>query len=99
MRELRRTTVPEVSLRGVSLIAGKPAESKGKEFHGIDPTTGEKLPTAFFAASADDVTQACTLAEEATEAFAATTGKERGALLRAIAEELTAMSEAIVARA
>ncbi len=68
-------------------------------FRAVNPTTGRELEPAFRTASTDDVETAVRAAAEAAPLFAASSGTERGRLLRAIADELAANGEAIVARA
>lgn len=68
-------------------------------FQAINPVTGEKLEPVFRSATAAEVDAAARAAEAAAPAFAAMSGRERGKLLRAIADELQEHGEAIVARA
>ena len=69
------------------------------DFRAVNPATGEPLEPAFRSASRDNVEAAARAAEAAAPIFGATSGRERGALLRAIAQELAENGEAIVARA
>ncbi|HVG27175.1 MAG TPA: aldehyde dehydrogenase (NADP(+)) [Acidobacteriaceae bacterium] len=71
----------------------------GRRFRAINPANGQELEGDFVSASAEEVEQAAERAAAAAPAFGATTGKERAALLRAIADELTADGAAIVQRA
>lgn len=83
---------------GVMLGAGEESR-QGDTFAAVNPMTGELLEPRFRSASLAEVDAAVHAAGDATLAFSAVTSKERGAFLRAIAEELTANGEAIVARA
>ncbi len=71
----------------------------GSVFRAIDPATGVELAGDFHAATPAEVHAAAEAAEAAAPAFAALSGEARGALLRGIAENLTANGEAIVQRA
>jgi len=86
-------------LNGLSWIAGRQGVARGKGFRGVDPATGDELEPEFFAATKEELEAAAKGAEEAAAVMARMSGKERGALLRAIAEELTAVGEALVERA
>ncbi|MDX1998676.1 MAG: aldehyde dehydrogenase (NADP(+)) [Thermoanaerobaculia bacterium] len=70
-----------------------------RTFQAENPATGEALEPPFHAASETEVDAACRLADAAFEVFSESSGAERGALLRAIAEQLEARAEALVARA
>ena len=71
----------------------------GNTFRAIDPGSGSELEGEFRSATPDEVIAAAEAAEHAFSAMAAATGKQRGALLRAIADNLTSNGEAIVQRA
>ena len=68
-------------------------------FRAISPSTGLEIEGEFRSATADQVIEAAEAAAAASSRFAATSGKERAALLRGIAENLAANGEAIVQRA
>ena len=68
-------------------------------FRAINPTTGHEIDPPFASALAEDVDRAAQQAAQAAPAFAALTGRERAAFLRAIATELTADGAEIVERA
>ncbi len=67
-----------------------------KSFRAVNPATGERLEPAFQCATAEDVDRA---ANAAAEAFRNTSGKDRGRLLRGIAESLESNAAALVERA
>jgi alpha-ketoglutaric semialdehyde dehydrogenase len=87
-----------MELQGRSLIGSRPATSGGATFYGVNPATGENLPTAFVPATKNDAAAAAELAGRASSRFRKTTGVERAAFLRAIAENLEALAETIVVR-
>jgi alpha-ketoglutaric semialdehyde dehydrogenase len=86
-------------LSGVSIVGSENASSTGLEFSGVNPATGERLEPSYFSASMNDVEHAATLAEEAFSSYRALSGKERGSFLRAIADRIQTMSDALVERA
>lgn len=86
------------SLRGVHFVDGKPETSAGAPFHGVDPLTGDILSPSYTEASAEQIERACAAAAAASAPFAATTGKQRGALLRRIAAGLATAENELVAR-
>ena len=71
----------------------------GSVFRAIDPATGVELAGDFHTATPAEVHAAAEAAAAAAPVFAALGGKARGALLRGIADNLTANGEAIVQRA
>ncbi|HEY4009985.1 MAG TPA: aldehyde dehydrogenase family protein, partial [Acidobacteriaceae bacterium] len=82
-----------------SLIGGAPQQGPGKRFHAIDPSSGQALEAEFVSADTDAIEHATALAQQAAPVFAALASHERATFLRAIADELTADSAAIVERA
>jgi alpha-ketoglutaric semialdehyde dehydrogenase len=89
--------LPE-TLQGRSFIGATPFAAEGEIFFGIDPSTGENLPTAFYAAGAAEASAAAELAGRAFPVYRKTSGAERGKFLRTIADNLEALTEALVAR-
>src|SRR5215472_9984583 len=81
-----------------SLIDGAQEQANGVRFRAIDPSSGKKIEPEFVSAGPEDVERAATLAAEAAAPFAAISARERGAFLRAIADELTGDAAAIVER-
>ncbi|WP_158945678.1 aldehyde dehydrogenase (NADP(+)) [Granulicella sp. S190] len=88
-----------LALEGLSLIDNGSTTHRGEVFHAVNPASGEVLEPAFYSACADDLDRAAGLAAIAAPTFAATPGTQRAALLRAMADGLTANAEPIVARA
>jgi alpha-ketoglutaric semialdehyde dehydrogenase len=86
-------------LQGRSLIAGKWSDGTGATFHGYHPADGRALEPAYVSAGIDDVHAAVQAATEVCEALAATTGAERGRLLRAMADGLDAAAPLLIERA
>ena len=92
-------TTTESTLSGVSLIGGGSAERRGKSFHAINPTSGVKLEPAFYTAIESEIEEAARLAAEAFSVFSSVSGRARADLLRRIADDLTAATAEITARA
>jgi 2,5-dioxopentanoate dehydrogenase len=93
------TAVKLDQLSGLSLIADRRGASTGEPFRAYDPATGNALEPAFHTATIEEVEQAATAAEAAAPILARLSGKERGALLRAIADALTEAGPALIDRA
>lgn len=89
----------KVSLSGKSLIGSREATSAGELFYAVDPTTGQKLQPGFISATADDIERSVQLATQAFEVYRKTSGRERGALLRKIAENIEAIAAELIERA
>jgi NADP-dependent aldehyde dehydrogenase len=93
------STAAAYTISGHSLIAGQVSAHEGTQFHGYDPSSGGKLQPAFFSATEEDVQHAVAAAVEASAAFAATSGRERGRLLRSMADGIDAAAPALIERA
>jgi NADP-dependent aldehyde dehydrogenase len=89
----------DTEFTGLSLIAGERAVAVGTPFHGYNPADGRELEPAYFSASTANVDRAVSAAVAAAPVFAALSGKERGLLLRAIADRLDAAAPALIERA
>lgn len=90
---------PPAQLQGRSLIAGQPVASGGALFSGYDPKSGEALRPTYSSASPQQIKTAVAAAGDAAEVFAATSGAQRGRLLRGIADALDAAVPELTARA
>jgi NADP-dependent aldehyde dehydrogenase len=86
-------------LQGRSLIAGETAQAGGAAFTGYNPVDGRALELSYLSASTTDVDKAVAAATSAIDIFANTSGVERAALLRAIADGLDAAAPELIARA
>jgi 2,5-dioxopentanoate dehydrogenase len=87
------------SLQGQSIINGAPREGKGDSFYGIDAATGAKLDPVYRCATVEDLNVAADLADEAFAVYRKTSGRERAAFLRRIADGIEAIVPEIVERA
>jgi len=92
-------TTAKHELLGRSLIAGVVAAEKGSTFHAYRPVDGQALEPTFHSVTTEDVDRAVVAAVDAFDAFAVTSGKERGRLLRRIADGIDASAGAIIERA
>src|SRR4051794_6235096 len=93
--------MPDVmtKLSGHSLIGFRDGAGSGDPLYAQNPTTGERLDPAFIPATAEEVDGAVKLAAEAFKTYSHTSGRERAAFLRKIAEKIEAIAGDIVERA
>lgn len=84
-----------MKLTGLSIIGAGRGARGGDVFHGINPSTGENLPTDYHGAGGGEVDRAARLAEAAFEVVAGLPGRERAALLRQIAARIEDAADAI----
>ena len=88
-----------MSLSGCSLIAGRPVSGTGAVFHGVRPDSGESLAPGYHSVGQVEVDAAALAAHESFQHYGRSSGKTRGAFLRAIAKQLEARIDDFVARA
>jgi NADP-dependent aldehyde dehydrogenase len=88
-----------VRIAGNSLIGFREGSPSGGTFRATNPATGQEIDPPFASANSHDVDLAAQLASEAFETYSRTSGRERGALLRKIAEGLEAISAEVIERA
>jgi len=82
-----------------NIIGYRTSTGTGRTAFALDRRTGENLPEAFALASAQDVDDAMHLATQAWREYRSTTGEQRAAFLRAIAEGMEKLGDALVHRA
>ncbi len=85
-------------LQGLSLLGSTLGQPGSTTFQAVNPATGESLAPPFHSATETEVDQAVRLAQEAAPRLLASTGTERAALLRAIANGLEAAAADLVPR-
>jgi alpha-ketoglutaric semialdehyde dehydrogenase len=90
-----RTTEPT----GQMLIAGEPVRGTGKPINAFDPSAGETLEPAYQYGDSSHVDAACSAAAEAFPVYRATTSEQRAQFLEAIASNIEAVKDAVIARA
>lgn len=88
-----------MQLTGTQFIAGQPSAQSPDTFHAVNPATGQRMATDFHEATAAEIDSACTAAADAFPAIRAKTPAQKAALLRAIADQIMALGEALVTRA
>ena len=93
------TISANTSLTGQMLIAGTPVRGTGDEVRGFDPAAGEPLEPVYHWGDASNVDAACAAAAEAFDTYRATTSEQRAQFLEAIAANIEAISETLIARA
>ena len=86
-------------LSGRSLVGFREGTGSGDHLYARDPTTGQKLEPGFVPATADEVDRAAQLAADAFHTYSRTSGRERGAFLRKIADKIESITGDIVERA
>jgi 2,5-dioxopentanoate dehydrogenase len=86
-------------LAGRSLIGFREGSGSDEPLYARDPTTGQRLEPGFLPATPAEIDRAVELAASAFKLYSHTTGLERAALLRKIAEKIEAITAEIVDRA
>jgi alpha-ketoglutaric semialdehyde dehydrogenase len=86
-------------IAGRSLIGFREGKGSGGLLYASNPTTGQRLEPGFIPATKEEVDVAVRLASQAFAAYSCTTGRDRGAFLRAIAAKIESISPEIVERA
>src|SRR5215469_8341614 len=87
------------NLSGKSLIGSRETTTAGELFYAVNPATGNELQPGFSSAIAEDIESAVRLAAEAFDTYRKKSGRERGALLRKIAENIEAIAHEVIERA
>ena len=88
-----------MELLGQPVIAGRPTPAASATFHATNPATGQPLTPPFQESTPDQVDAACRAAATAFETTRRTAPAHRATLLRAIADEILALGDALVVRA
>ncbi|MGY4653881.1 aldehyde dehydrogenase (NADP(+)) [Mycobacterium sp. URHB0021] len=92
-------TMPDTHLTGQMLIAGAPVRGSDQPIHAFNPSTGQDLEPAYNYGDESNVDAACAAAATAFAAYRATSGEQRAQFLEAIAANIEAISEDLIARA
>ena len=87
-----------MEISGNLLIGGQSVRGENGAIFAVDPSTGEKLPTAFGGATPADLERACALAWSAFDIYRETALEARAAFLEAIAEQILALGDELVVR-
>src|ERR1700690_767996 len=89
--------MPRLSRR--RLIGFRESRETGGGMYATNPATGERVQPGFIPATAEEVERAVRLASEAFDVYRHSSGKTRGAFLRAIAAKIDAIAADVVERA
>lgn len=84
---------------GSMLIGGEPVRGAAGVARAIDPSSGAALAPDFGLASSQDVDRACELADQAFDAYRATTLEQRAVFLETIAQGILDLGPALIDRA
>ena len=87
------------NLTGKSIIGTKNGTGVAEPFYATNPATGGSLQPGFVTATEEEIETAVRLAAEAFPVFSRTSGKDKAAFLRKIAEKIEAAASAIIERA
>ncbi len=87
-----------MNLTGSMLIGASAVRGSGRPLHAIDPARGVQLEPAFPAGSREDVARAAALAQDAFDAYRNTSLETRAQFLETIAENITALGDALIER-
>ncbi|MDE3200669.1 MAG: aldehyde dehydrogenase (NADP(+)) [Acidobacteriota bacterium] len=88
-----------MELKGTSFIGSKRGAAGLTSFAAVNPASGDELGPKYFSASVDEVDTAAQLAADAFASFSRTSGKQRAAFLRRVADGLDAAKDTLAARA
>jgi alpha-ketoglutaric semialdehyde dehydrogenase len=86
-------------LSGRSLIGFREGTGMGEAMYAADPVTGQRLQPGFIPATTEEVELAVHLAAEAFDVCQRVSGRDRGALLRKIAEKIESIAGDVIERA
>lgn len=82
-----------------AILVGAEERQRDPKFHAVDPSTGERRPQGFSEAAEADVSDACALADAAAQTFASLAPVERAGFLEAVAENIGAIGDDLIATA
>lgn len=85
-------------LTGKSIIGFRRSGSRGAMVQGFNPATGEALQPVYHGVSTGDVNEAAELAHAAFTTYSRSSGKDRAAFLRKIAENIEALGDTLFTR-
>ncbi|MBY4895674.1 aldehyde dehydrogenase (NADP(+)) [Cupriavidus sp. AU9028] len=88
-----------MKITGEMLIGSRAVRGNDAVLQATNPATGEVLGPDFHGGGAAEVDQACQLAEQAFDAYRATSPEQRAAFLERIADEIEALGDALIERA
>lgn len=86
-------------ITGQALIGGLNVMGNGAPFQAFDPSKKEVIAPAFHAVDAQQIDQACRLAQAAFDPFRATSDEQRAVFLDTIAQQILALGDDLIVRA
>jgi len=86
-------------LTGHNFIGARESAVGTKTFTGVNPKSGEDLPTTFTEATVGEVAEASALAAQAFDAYRDTRPEQRATFLETIADEILALGDELLERA
>ena len=87
-----------MTLQGTSIIGASRGQGSTSAGQSINPTTNEALEPNYIAATDEELEKAVALADQAFQTYRHTSGAEKAAFLRAIADNIDASIDALVER-
>ena len=87
------------SITGDALIGGVAVKGAGGSFQAFNPALRSALAPAFHMVSAEQIDQACRLADAAFDPFRATSNEERARFLETIAAQIIEIGDELIERA
>ena len=81
------------------MIGFRDGATEVEPFHATNPATGEHLPPGFFPATPEETDLAARLAADAFAVYSRTSGKEKAAFLRKIANKIESVASEVIDRA
>jgi alpha-ketoglutaric semialdehyde dehydrogenase len=87
-----------MDVSGANLVAGVLVEGSGSPFKAVNPATETELDPTFREAGREQVDRAWQAAETAFRSFGMSTGEQRARLLRAIADGIEGLGDALIRR-
>jgi 2,5-dioxopentanoate dehydrogenase len=79
-----------------AILIGNSERQRETKFQGFDPSTEQQIGCDYSEASAEDVAEACALAADAAESFAALEPEARAAFLDTVAEAIVAIGDVLI---
>ncbi len=87
-----------MKLSGEQIIGYEFSKKGTQAFHGIDPTTGEKLEPAFYEATAEEIDQAVQAAGKCFDSYRSLEPEKKAIFLEKIADEILALDTGLIQR-
>jgi alpha-ketoglutaric semialdehyde dehydrogenase len=88
-----------MTITGEALIGGVAVRGNGGSFQAVDPSKREPIEPSFHMVDAEQIDNACRLAEAAFDPLRATSNLERAAFLDVIAQQIMAIGDELIVRA